>query len=73
MAREKKARKEDAPIKGNGGHEDHVWTDEERRMVQETAYFRAEQRGFQGGTPEEDWYAAEKEILKQEGDREYGQ
>jgi hypothetical protein len=31
-------------------------------MVAQAAYFRAEQRGFVGGSPEEDWYAAEAEL-----------
>lgn len=33
-----------------------------RRLIAETAYFRAERRGFCGGTPEEDWLEAEREI-----------
>lgn len=38
-------------------------TEEERhRMIAEAAYLRAEQRGFQGGNPNEDWYAAAAEI-----------
>jgi len=32
------------------------------RMVAEAAYFRAEQRGFQGGDPAADWLEAEAEI-----------
>lgn len=32
------------------------------RMVAEAAYYRAEKRGFVGGSPEEDWYAAEAEL-----------
>lgn len=31
-------------------------------MIAEAAYFRALSRGFQGGSPEEDWFAAEREI-----------
>jgi hypothetical protein len=31
-------------------------------MIAEAAYFRAEQRGFEGGDPDEDWYQAEREI-----------
>ncbi|MBI1395914.1 MAG: DUF2934 domain-containing protein [Betaproteobacteria bacterium] len=31
-------------------------------MVAEAAYFRAERRGFLGGSPEEDWFAAEAEL-----------
>jgi hypothetical protein len=38
-------------------------TDEQRLdMIAEAAYFKAEQRGFQGGDPEQDWLAAESEI-----------
>ena len=38
-------------------------TDEQRLgMIAEAAYFKAEQRGFQGGDPAEDWLAAESEI-----------
>ncbi len=33
-----------------------------RRMIAEAAYFHAERRGFEGGSPEEDWYEAEREI-----------
>ena len=31
-------------------------------MIAERAYFKAEQRGFQDGSPEQDWYEAEAEI-----------
>jgi hypothetical protein len=31
-------------------------------MVAEKAYFRALNRGFQGGDPVEDWLIAEREI-----------
>lgn len=38
-------------------------TPEQRhRMIAEAAYLRAERRGFQGGCPLEDWFAAEGEI-----------
>ena len=33
-----------------------------RRFIEETAYFIAERRGFIGGSPEQDWLAAEREI-----------
>ncbi len=32
------------------------------RLIRETAYLRAERRGFVGGSPEEDWLAAEDEV-----------
>lgn len=36
--------------------------DERRRMIEQAAYLRAEQRGFNGGDPLEDWLVAEREI-----------
>jgi hypothetical protein len=35
---------------------------ERQRMIAEAAYFRALNRGFQGGDPIDDWIAAEVEI-----------
>ncbi|MCG6970299.1 MAG: DUF2934 domain-containing protein [Gammaproteobacteria bacterium] len=38
-------------------------SDEQRlSMIAETAYFKAEKRGFMGGDPTEDWLAAESEV-----------
>lgn len=38
-------------------------TEEERQqMIAETAYFRAEKRGFSGGNPDDDWREAEAEV-----------
>lgn len=39
-----------------------VSPEERHRMIACTAYFRAERRGFVGGSPAEDWYEAEAEI-----------
>ena len=39
-----------------------VGDNERRRYVAEAAYYIAEQRGFVGGSAEEDWFAAEAEI-----------
>ena len=39
-----------------------VSEDERRHMIEEAAYFRAQQRGFNGGDPMDDWLAAEREI-----------
>ena len=36
--------------------------EDRRRMVAEAAYFRALNRGFNGGDPVEDWLTAEREI-----------
>ncbi len=38
--------------------------DERRHMIAEAAYYRALQRGFQGGDPVDDWLQAEKEIAQ---------
>ncbi|MGH8632014.1 MAG: DUF2934 domain-containing protein [Burkholderiales bacterium] len=34
-------------------------------MVATAAYYRAESRGFEGGSPEEDWYEAEARLRAQ--------
>jgi len=40
--------------------------DEEwREMVATAAYYRAEARGFDEGSPEDDWYEAEAELREQ--------
>lgn len=40
---------------------DEEWYD----MVATAAYFRAESRGFEGGSPEDDWHEAEAELREQ--------
>lgn len=35
-----------------------------RVMVAEAAYYRAQRRGFDGGSPEQDWFEAEEEIRR---------
>ncbi len=40
----------------------HVSRQEREDMIREAAYLRAEQRGFVGGSPEEDWCQAEREV-----------
>lgn len=37
-------------------------TAEREQMIAEAAYYRAEQRGFQGGDPVQDWIEAEAEV-----------
>jgi len=37
-------------------------SDERYAMIQQAAYLRAERRGFVGGSPEQDWLEAEKEV-----------
>jgi hypothetical protein len=43
-----------------GRYSDAQW----RAMVSRAAYFRAERRGFAGGTPRQDWLAAEEELRR---------
>jgi len=51
-----------------------VSPDQRQRMIAEAAYYRAAQRGFQGGDPVADWLAAEREISRTlpSGDRQKG-
>jgi hypothetical protein len=39
-----------------------VSPDERKRMIEQAAYFRAQKRGFMGGSPITDWLEAEAEI-----------
>lgn len=39
--------------------------DEWYEMVATAAYYRAQARGFEGGTPELDWYEAEEDLREQ--------
>jgi len=41
-----------------------VSPEERRRMIDESAYLRAEQRGFADGDPVTDWLRSEREIDK---------
>ena len=68
-AMEKAAEKLKARIEASGGHpvglQGHggaVDVDTRRRLIAESAYLRAERRGFTGGSPEEDWLIAEMEV-----------
>jgi hypothetical protein len=36
--------------------------EQRRRLIAEAAYYLAERRGFQGGSPEQDWLEAEARI-----------
>jgi hypothetical protein len=53
-------------LKALNGHADaptqSVTTEERQHMIAEAAYYRALQRGFDGGNPEDDWMRAEQEI-----------
>jgi hypothetical protein len=41
---------------------DEAGAEQRRHMIEEAAYYLAEQRGFQGGDPLQDWFAAESEV-----------
>ena len=43
----------------------HFSDDEWYDMVATAAYYRAQSRGFEGGSPDLDWYEAEAEIEEQ--------
>ena len=45
-----------------GGNGVPVTTEERHRMITEAAYYLAERRGFTGGSAEDDWLQAEREI-----------
>lgn len=46
----------------DGSLDDSVTAEERHRMIAEAAYYRALQRGFAGGSAEDDWAQAEREI-----------
>lgn len=55
-----------APVPKEGadaGTGTHDWQD----MIATAAYYRAEKRGFAGGSAEEDWYEAEAELRERFG------
>ncbi|HSO07348.1 MAG TPA: DUF2934 domain-containing protein [Pelomicrobium sp.] len=57
------ARKSAAPPRKPAAPKRRSVTPEERyRLIQEAAYYRAEQRGFAAGHEVEDWIAAEAEV-----------
>ena len=65
--RTRRARDRPVPATGSkhGTFEDprNEFSDEEwRDMVSTAAFYRAEARGFEGGSSEEDWYEAEAEL-----------
>jgi hypothetical protein len=43
--------------------------DELRRQIAETAYYKAEQRGFSPGYEERDWLEAEAEVMQRLGEQ----
>lgn len=43
--------------------------DDMRRQIEEAAYYRAKQRGFEPGHELEDWVQAESEVMRRNGSR----
>lgn len=64
-ARKKPARATKSRHGGLADFRNQFGDDEWYDMVATAAYFRAESRGFQGGSPEDDWYEAEAELREQ--------
>jgi len=66
VARKKPPKRESSPNTGSQGGRHGARTgvgdEERRRRIAVLAYYRAEQRGFGGGSAEQDWLAAEIEI-----------
>jgi hypothetical protein len=63
MAKEKSARRSTSQVSTNPENLSLGLSPEERyRRIEQAAYFRAQQRGFSGGDPLEDWLVAEREI-----------
>jgi len=56
-AAEKKPRSTTKKAKSNGNG-----SDKRSVLIEQTAYFIAEQRGFEGGDPVQDWLAAERQV-----------
>ena len=54
-APERRAEEQDRPRSG-------VTASEREKLIAERAYLRAEQRGFVGGSQEQDWLEAEREV-----------
>jgi hypothetical protein len=50
------------PENGSAVAAPRISPEERHRLIAEAAYFRASQRGFDGGAEVEDWLAAEAEI-----------
>lgn len=48
----------------SGATNTSVSSEELNRRIAEAAYFRALQRGFQGGDPLQDWLEAEQDVAR---------
>jgi hypothetical protein len=55
-------RRADIPVSTQVDMPARVDAEQRERMIAEAAYYKAEQRGFQGGDPRRDWLEAEAEV-----------
>lgn len=62
MAKEKSHRSMSQMSTGPIRPDKSVSPEERHRLIEQAAYFRAQQRSFNGGDPVEDWLVAEREI-----------
>jgi hypothetical protein len=56
------AKRQDRVAPANGANGTAVSPEERHQMIAEAAYYRAQQRGFLGGDPLQDWIEAEAEV-----------
>ncbi len=59
-----KAKQSPALVTMSDAAEPWIAPEERNRMVAEAAYYRALERGFNGGDPMDDWLQAEQEIAR---------
>lgn len=64
----KAAPKPDSKAADNNVRARHV-PEDVRRQIEEAAYYRAKQRGFEPGHELEDWIEAESEVMRRNGSR----
>ena len=57
-----------APMESNV-RSGHAPEEEVRKQIEEAAYYRAKQRGFEPGHELEDWVQAESEVMQRNGSR----
>ena len=62
MAKEKSPHRMAQPGTAPNNPDTSLASEDRRALIEQAAYFRAQQRGFRGGDPVEDWLAAEREI-----------
>ena len=61
------ARQSSATARSSGSQK--ISEDVRRGMIAEAAFFRAQQRNFEGGSETEDWLLAEREVDEQLGSK----